>query len=51
MTIYLPLQTASLPESCCEVEVCAGEGNLSRGMRDAGFRGKAFDVTCKHLHV
>ena len=28
-----------------QVEVCAGEGNLSRGLQQCGLRTKAFDVT------
>lgn len=27
-----------------EVEVCAGKGNVTRALRDAGYKGKAFDV-------
>lgn len=28
-----------------EVEVCAGEGNLSRALTNSGFKTKAFDVS------
>lgn len=34
-----------------EVEVCSGEGNLSRAMWSCGFKGKAFDVTGLHART
>lgn len=44
-----PTQTTNINDSQpTEVEVCSGEGNLSRALRDCNLRVKAFDESWMH---